>query len=297
MLIVFVMALPMLVGCDGLPAPAQYDDAMLREYFEKSPAEVEGAFGKPSSVTQADSQLPPENATAEEQEKFNQANESMSYVYSTSDGKLVFHFNRNNEVFAITYAGRTVSPPDPPSSVETGTEVEDGGVVASEDRDRVNAFFQALGEVRSAEEEKAVVNDLTRWLKAKGYKVEVEQQNGKHILSCPYFPPVTPWTSHSFFDEGNLDLLPAATAFLIDMDGAKHRLPMAETSFLAGVVSRRPDVDTADHIKFDPKYRVIVDGVDLALQPDELILMHRGGTKSWNSSGVRARILASAGIR
>jgi hypothetical protein len=270
---------------------------MLRAYFGKSPAEVAGTFGKPSSITQADSQSPPENLTAEEQEKFNQATESMSYVYSTADDELVFHFNRNDEAYAITYAGKAVSLHDPPSKLTTETEIEDGGVVESEQRDRVNELFQALGEVRSAEEEKVIVTDLARWLRAKGYKLEVEQKNGKHVLACPHFPPVTPWTSHRFFDEGNLDLLPAATAFLIDMDGAKHWLPKGETDFLSGVVSRRPDVETTDHISLDPPYRVVVDELDLALEPDELILMHRGGTKTWNSSGVRDRILAAVGIK
>ena len=126
-LAVFVTALPILVGCDGLPAPAQYDHAMLREYFGKSPAEVEGAFGEPSSVTEADSQLPPENATAEGQEKFN--HESVSHIYSTVDGDLVFHFNLDDEVYAITYAGKAVSPPGPPPNAQ----IEAGGEAGSPD--------------------------------------------------------------------------------------------------------------------------------------------------------------------
>lgn len=85
-----------------------------------------------------------------------------------------------------------------------------------------------------------------------------------------------------------------ATAFLVDMDGVRHRLPQAEADSLNGLVSARPDGDTTDHINLDPPYRVIVNAIDLALEPDELILMHRGGTKRWNSSGVRARILAAA---
>ena len=88
-----------------------------------------------------------------------------------------------------------------------------------------------------------------------------------------------------------------ATAILVDMDGVRHRLPQAEANFLAGLTSAKPDVDTTDHLSLDPPYRVIVDGVDLALEPDELILMHRGGTRQWNSSGVRARILAAAKIQ
>ena len=96
-------------GC-SVPGPAQYDDAMLREYFGKSPAQVEETFGKPKSVAHTDSQLPPENATPEDWEQFSQSTESMSYQYATPDGDLVFHFNLNDKVHAITYAGRKISP-------------------------------------------------------------------------------------------------------------------------------------------------------------------------------------------
>jgi hypothetical protein len=171
---------------------------MLREYFGKSPAEVEDTFGRPRTATQDD--------------------ESVTYFYSTVDGELVFSFklNEDNEdVYAITYAGETVSPPDTSTS----------------------------------NSEKSA----------------------------------TPASS--------------ATAILIDMDGVRHELPQSEAEFLAEVVSTQPDVDTTDHITLDPPYRVILNGDDLALEPDELILMHRGGAKSWNSSGVRARILAAVGIK
>ena len=85
---------------------------MLREYFGKSPKEVADSFGKPASVNQADSQSPPVDATKAEQEKFNQATESMTHTYSTPEGNLVFHFNLNDQVVAITYAGNTVVPPE-----------------------------------------------------------------------------------------------------------------------------------------------------------------------------------------
>ena len=96
-------------GCD-LPAPAQYDHAMLREYFGKSPKEVEENFGKPKPISRTDPQLPPENAMEDERKQFNTSTESMSYQYSTADGDLVFHFNLNDKVHAITYAGRSVTP-------------------------------------------------------------------------------------------------------------------------------------------------------------------------------------------
>ena len=88
---------------------------MLREYFGRSPAVVEDTFGKPLSIKQADSQSPPESATMEEKEKFYRATEKKTYVYSTVDRELVFYFNLNDEVYAITYVGKTVLPPDPPT--------------------------------------------------------------------------------------------------------------------------------------------------------------------------------------
>ena len=86
---------------------------------------------------------------------------------------------------------------------------------------------------------------------------------------------------------------PAPVAVLIDMDGVRHRVPQAESDYLAGLVAATPDTDASDHLSLDPPYRVIVDGLDLALQPDELILMHRGGTKRWIAPGVRQRVLSA----
>ena len=107
--LIFLISCLVLAGCD-LPAPPQYDHAMLREFFGKSPKEVEDAFGKPSFVRHIDARLPPEDATKDEQEQFNRVTESMRYEYSTVDGDLVFHFTLNNSVHVITYGGDKVSP-------------------------------------------------------------------------------------------------------------------------------------------------------------------------------------------
>lgn len=88
------------------------------------------------------------------------------------------------------------------------TDVEDGGVVENVDRDKAEAYFVALGKVRSAEDEKKFLTDFGEWLSANDYKINVVEKNGKHELSCPCFPPVTPWTDHTFFDIKNLELLP-----------------------------------------------------------------------------------------
>lgn len=104
-----LVGLLVISGCN-VPGPSQYDHAMLREYFGKSPKQVEETFGKPKSISYAESALPPEHATVEEREHFNQSTESMVYQYSTPDGDLVFRFNLNDKVHVITYASRNVSP-------------------------------------------------------------------------------------------------------------------------------------------------------------------------------------------
>lgn len=87
-------------------------------------------------------------------------------------------------------------------------EVEDGGVVENADRDRAQKYFNELRKVKSAEEEKKLLTSFGKWLRDSEYKIRVEEKKGKHDLSCPYFPPVTPWTEHKFYDIENLKLLP-----------------------------------------------------------------------------------------
>lgn len=91
----------------------------------------------------------------------------------------------------------------------TGSEVvEDGGIVENADREKTETYFLALGRVQSAEEEEKVLLEFGEWLRKCGYLITVEVKDGKHVLSCPYFPPVTPWTEHLFLDAKNLQLLP-----------------------------------------------------------------------------------------
>jgi hypothetical protein len=91
---------------------------------------------------------------------------------------------------------------------ESNPEVVDGGTVENADRDKAQEFFGGLAKVQSVEEEEKLLTEFAEWLKKKEYKIRVEVKNGKHVLSCPYFPPVTPWTDHTFLDVKNLDLLP-----------------------------------------------------------------------------------------
>lgn len=87
-------------------------------------------------------------------------------------------------------------------------ENEDGGAVLDPDRDKAEKFLHALPDVESVEEEKKLLTEFGAWLRENEYKLSVTMIDGKHDLSCPYFPPETPWVRHSFLDDSNLELLP-----------------------------------------------------------------------------------------
>ncbi|MFK7850596.1 MAG: ankyrin repeat domain-containing protein [Akkermansiaceae bacterium] len=87
-------------------------------------------------------------------------------------------------------------------------ETEEGGVVENPDRDKAEAYFTALGNVQSAQEEEKLLTEFGEWLKKNDYKVSVEERDGKYRLTCSSFPPVTPWIEHTFFDQKNLERLP-----------------------------------------------------------------------------------------
>ena len=88
-------------------------------------------------------------------------------------------------------------------------DVEDGGTVKNPDREKAQELLTAVSKTQSVDEEKQAISELATWLKDKGYKIQVEEaEGGKHTLSCNYFPPVTPWVSHTFHDLKNLELLP-----------------------------------------------------------------------------------------
>ncbi len=117
--------------------------------------------------------------------------------------------NRIAILFCLVFCVGCSREPDS-NAVDRGTDadVEDGGLVENADRDKAEAYFVALGKVQSVEEEEKLLTEFGEWLEENGYKISVVEKNGKHELSCPYFPPVTPWADHSFFDVKNLELLP-----------------------------------------------------------------------------------------
>lgn len=110
---------------------------------------------------------------------------------------------------ALTLVGCSPETERPPTNVST--ETEDGGEVVNPHRDQATAYFQSLTKSESAEEEKRIVTELAAWLNANEYKVEIIEEDGVHTLSCPYFPPVTPWVQHTFIDADHVDLLPEHT--------------------------------------------------------------------------------------
>ena len=118
--------------------------------------------------------------------------------------------NRATLVFclAFCFGCSDQSDPDTGKGEPDQNAVEDGGTVESADRDQAKAYFAALRQVQSAEEETTLLTEFGDWLRTKGYRITVEVKGDGHILSCPHFPPVTPWTDHSFLDLKNLELLP-----------------------------------------------------------------------------------------
>lgn len=96
-----------------------------------------------------------------------------------------------------------------PTIVTTScSEIEDGGLVPQPDRDRAQQYFSQFAQIDSLEDERRLLTEFGGWLGANGYRVEIEKAGDGFRLSCPYFPPVTPWTDYTFRDPANLDLLP-----------------------------------------------------------------------------------------
>jgi len=103
----------MTLGCGGLPAPPAYDHAMLRDYFGKSPADVEVFLGKPTKVERTSIDVTIENEENPGTATSETTMPSTAYIYSTPDGDLVFLFNGEDQVNEIIYAGIDVSPSKP----------------------------------------------------------------------------------------------------------------------------------------------------------------------------------------
>ena len=99
----------------------------------------------------------------------------------------------------------------PKPAPQPSSTIEDGGGNSNAHRDVAEAFFVRLGKVRSSEEEEKLLTEYGKWLRTNGYKVSVKMKDGQHELTCPYFPPITPWIQHVFFDLKNLELLPRSS--------------------------------------------------------------------------------------
>ena len=63
---------------------------------------------------------------------------------------------------------------------ESDGGVVDGGTVINVDRDGVQEYFDAFAKVRSVQEEEKLVTDFAEWLGKNGYKIVIEEKNGKH---------------------------------------------------------------------------------------------------------------------
>ena len=116
---------------------------------------------------------------------------------------------RPNFIFGLIILAGCSPPPDTEVITRSSTsEILEGGHVESADFKKVEMYFERLDNVESAKEEAELLTEFAGWLVTNGYKIRIEEKDGKHALSCPYFPPVTPWTDHAFFDVDNANLLP-----------------------------------------------------------------------------------------
>jgi len=105
LVIIGVLSLLLCVAVCDYPAPDQYDNAMLQEFFGKSPEQVEAAFGAPKDVIRTASE-------GKEHRYLHEGQVGTGYIYSTPDGELFFGFAPGGSgVQTITYGGRKVAPP------------------------------------------------------------------------------------------------------------------------------------------------------------------------------------------
>lgn len=93
------------------------------------------------------------------------------------------------------------------SNVDAGND-EDGGTVTNPDRDTAEKLLTELPKVKSAKEEEKLLSEFSTWLRENDYKVIISEIDGVYEISCPYFPPETPWVRYAFLDKNNLALLP-----------------------------------------------------------------------------------------
>jgi len=94
------------------------------------------------------------------------------------------------------------------SDTTVESETEDGGTVDAQ-HDKAEAFLIAISESGSVEEERRRVVDFAAWLNEHNAKLQVKKKGDRvYTLRCPYFPPVTPWIDHTFYDPAHLVLLP-----------------------------------------------------------------------------------------
>ena len=93
----------------------------------------------------------------------------------------------------------------------------------------------------------------------------------------------------------NLSGVSSAGATLIDMDGVRHQIPQSEASFLEELLAGNPK--DGGPISLKPKYELVIEDVKYALEPNAVIHMLKGGTKTWESPDIQNRILSAADLK
>ncbi|MEM7478171.1 MAG: hypothetical protein AAF483_24555 [Planctomycetota bacterium] len=94
-------------GCE-VPAPAQYDHSMLRDFFGSTPEQIVDQFGLPDQKTGNVAAVESDQGAEDSDGSGDGA--SMSFEYDTVDGPLIFEFDTSQQVSQIDYLGNSVSP-------------------------------------------------------------------------------------------------------------------------------------------------------------------------------------------
>jgi len=60
------------------------------------------------------------------------------------------------------------------------------------------------------------------------------------------------------------------------------------------VLKSKPDTDIRAAVGLDPSGRIVLDGKDYAIEPDEILYMGSNRTKIWRRIGIRKKLIQKA---
>ena len=72
---------------------------------------------------------------------------------------------------------------------------------------------------------------------------------------------------------------------------SSYRLAKEVVRYAEEIISQSPKIDIPDHLALDPTVELIIGHTRYAIQSDEIILMHDGGTKIWSAPNIREKLI------